>query len=126
MPRSMPAESRTPRKSRRWMKTSTVRPMIIGPSSRATDVTATATSACTTSGPSPAMTGLSRRIAATMPSDGASCERLLSRYELIVARAALGVMNLNVFRRGLEQVPVRPAGEDLTLHQQDDLVVLFD
>src|SRR5579862_3169674 len=108
------------------MKTSTVRPMIIGPRSPDTDVTMTAASACTTSVCSPAMTGLSRRMAATMPRAGASCVRLLSRYGFIVAGAALGVMNLHVFRRRLKQMPMGAGGEDLAFHQENDLVVVLD
>src|ERR1700727_1985448 len=48
----------------------------------------------------------------------------VSSLYFIVAGAALGIVELDIFRRCLHEVPVGSAGQDLTLHQQDDLVVI--
>src|SRR5690348_6964934 len=108
------------------MYPSTVRPMIIGPRRPEIDVTTTAAKACTTSPRSDRTTGPSWRTPATTPIVAAWCDPLLSVYELVVAGAALGVIDLDVFGRRLHQVPVRAAREDFALHQQHDLVVVLD
>ena len=48
---------------------------------------------------------------------------VLSVY-FVVARASLRVVELDIFRRCLHQLPVRADGQDLALHQENDLVVI--
>src|SRR5580698_7027852 len=47
---------------------------------------------------------------------------LLRLYSM---QASLRVIDLYVFRRGFQQLAVGPGGDDLSFHQEDDLLVVF-
>src|SRR5579864_5879364 len=51
---------------------------------------------------------------------------VLSSLYFIVVRAPLRIVNLHVFRGGLQQFAVSPPGQDLSFHQKDDLIVVLD
>src|SRR5665213_826540 len=47
-----------------------------------------------------------------------------SSVYFIVARAALGIVELDIFGRRLHQLAVRADGQEFTFHQENDLVVI--
>src|SRR5580698_1792048 len=48
----------------------------------------------------------------------------VSSLYFIMARAPLGIVELDIFRRGVHQFLVRSSSEHLALHQKDDLIVI--
>src|ERR1035438_2525888 len=48
----------------------------------------------------------------------------VSSVYFIVARAALGVVELDIFRRSLHQFLMLADGQDFAFHQQNDLVIV--
>src|SRR5215510_732125 len=107
---------------------STVRAITAGPSSEEAEVTSIATNASATIRFSSLKSGAMRLSAAPIEADCcglSSLFRVLSLY-FVVACASLRVINLYVFRRCLHQLCVRTRGQNLALHQKNNLVVVFD
>src|SRR4051812_25232549 len=100
--------------------------MITGAISAVVDATIVATNEITTRRRSAASSGARRRSAAHSVAPGASALTLLSVYGFVVTGASLRVINLHVFRTGLEQLRVGARREHLAFHQQHNLVVILD
>src|SRR3989441_1460505 len=126
MPRRSAADLRTPPKSPPRMYRSTVRPMIIGARSAAAELIKIAINAVLTLRRSPAVRGQSRLSAVTKPAFDSWWAVLLSVYWLEVAGAALRLINLHVFRRRFHQLFVGTRRQYFSLHQENNLIVVFN
>src|SRR6202171_3444580 len=97
--------------------------MIMGATSAATELNTIATRAVITLRFSLAISGANLLIPArSTPLDCGSL--LVSSVYFIVAGASLRVIELDVFRRRRHQLLVRSGGQDLALHQENDLIVV--
>src|SRR5215216_2527340 len=121
----MPVARRTPPKSAFRMCVSIVRAIMSGPSSAATDDTTTAMKAIETLFRSGRISGSRRASDAATPGWRAKDGALLSAYEFVVAGAALGIINLCVLGRGLQQIGVPAGGQDFAFHEENDLLVIL-
>src|SRR5262245_55662812 len=98
--------------------------MIAGPRRPAPFVASIAMKASATVRFSSRNKGARRLSAAIMDNFGVGWSPLLSVY-VVVTGAALRVINLHVLRRCRHQFFVRSGSENLTFHQENNLVVLF-
>src|SRR2546422_47215 len=96
-----------------------------GPSSADPFVTSIAKNAESTRRFSSVSSGARRFSAVPIAGDCSGLSPLFSVY-FVVTGTALRVINLDVLRRCFHQLLMRTCRKDLTLHQQDDLIIIFD